>query len=64
VSWNGQPLEEVYPWGTIRKATPEANLTTAKELSEAEQLEIQLLANQYLKVFNYENFLNNVPVRV
>ena len=30
VSWNGNALEEVYPWGTIRKATPEANKATAR----------------------------------
>ncbi len=29
-SWNGQPLEEVYPWGTIRQATTQANLATPK----------------------------------
>ncbi len=63
-SWNGQPLEEVYPWGTIRKATTQANLATAQELSADEQLEIQLLAHQYLKAFNYESILSNVPVRV
>ncbi len=63
-SWNGQPLEEVYPWGTIRKATTQANLATAQELSADEQLEIQLLANQYLKVFNYESILSNTPARV
>ncbi len=34
-SWNGKRLDEVYPWGTIRKATPEANLATAHELTPA-----------------------------
>jgi hypothetical protein len=64
VSWNGQPLQEVYPWGTIRKATTQANIATAHELTADEQFEIQLLANQYLKVFNYETILSNAPVRV
>ena len=32
VSWNGNQLEQVYPWGTIRTPTPEANLATAREL--------------------------------
>lgn len=63
-SWNGQPLEEVYPWGTIRKATTQANLATAQELSADEQLEIQLLTNQYLKVFKYESILSNTLARV
>jgi len=57
VSWNGQPLEEVYPWGTIRKATPEANLATANELSAAEKDEIRQRTWQYLEVFDYVNFL-------
>lgn len=64
VSWNGQTLKEVYPWGTIRQATTQSNLATAHELSADEQLEIQLLANQYLKVFNYESILKDTPVRV
>jgi hypothetical protein len=56
-SWNGEPLKEVYPWGTIRKATPEANLATANELSQAEKDEIRALTWQYLDVFDYTNFL-------
>ena len=35
-SWNGKVLEQVYPWGTIRTPTPEANQATADELSAAE----------------------------
>jgi len=57
-SWNGTALEEVYPWGTIRKATPEANRATANELSSEEQQSIRLLAGPYLKSFGYENFLD------
>jgi hypothetical protein len=63
-SWNGEPLKEVYPWGTIREASTKANIATANELSAQEQLEIQVLANQYLKVFDYENILSKTPVRV
>ncbi len=58
-SWNGQPLEEVYPWGTIRKANPEANLATAMELSRQEQDEIRELTWQYLDTFDYTSFLNS-----
>lgn len=57
-TWNGQVLEEVYPWGTIRKATPEANRATAEELSEAEKQEIRQLAWQYLDAFDYKSFLS------
>lgn len=56
-SWNGKELGEVYPWGTIRSATPEANLATAHELSVEEQREIAHHAWQYLDVFGYRDFL-------
>lgn len=58
-SWNGKTLEEVYPWGTIRKATPEANLATANELSEAEKAEIREATWQYLEEFDYTTFLKS-----
>ena len=56
-TWNGQPLEEVYPWGTIRRPTPEANRATAAELSAAERAEIRARAWQYLDVFDYRSFV-------
>ncbi len=56
-TWNGNALEEVYPWGTIRKATPEQNLATARELSAEEQVEIRDFTWQYLDVFQYADFL-------
>lgn len=56
-TWNGTKLEEVYPWGTIRKATPDANLATARELSAAERDEIRARAWQYLDVFDYRSFV-------
>ncbi len=57
-TWNGAELQEVYPWGTIRNATPEANRATARELSPPEQAEIRERAWQYLDVFDYEGFLS------
>ena len=57
-SWNHQPLEQVYPWGTIRTPTPEANRATALELSAAEIDEIRSRAWQYLDVFDYPRFLD------
>jgi hypothetical protein len=57
-TWNGHDLEEIYPWGTIRKATPEANKATAEELSSVEKAEIRAYTSQLLEVFDYENFLN------
>ncbi len=56
-SWNGTPLEEVYPWGTIRRATPEQNLATARELTDAERSEIRAATWQYLDVFDYQSIL-------
>jgi hypothetical protein len=56
-TWNRNPLEEVYPWGTIRKASPAANKMTAEELSAAEIDRIRVWADHYLEVFNYTNFI-------
>lgn len=53
LSWNGEVLEEAYPWGTIRRATPEANLATAAELSDNEHGRIADRAWQYLDDFDY-----------
>lgn len=55
-SWNGRPLEEVYPWGTIRKPTPAANRATAAELSDRERAEVRSYAWPYLAAFDYEQF--------
>ena len=57
-SWNRQPLTQVYPWGTIRTPTPEANRATALELSAAERDEIRIRAWQYLDVFDYAGFVH------
>jgi hypothetical protein len=56
-SWNGLPLDEIYPWGTIRAGTPQANRSTAEELSDQERDEIRLRAWQYLDAFDYRSFL-------
>jgi hypothetical protein len=61
-SWNGTPLKEVYPWGTIRTATPAANRATAAELSAEEQAEIRRRAWQYLEPLGYEDFLEREAV--
>ena len=58
-SWNGAPLAEVYPWGTIRRPTPHANRATALELSEAEKAEVQARAGLYLEAFDYKSFLQS-----
>src|SRR5579863_1077020 len=43
-SWNSGSLTEVYPWGTIRAATTEANRATGAELGDAERDEVALRA--------------------
>ncbi len=57
VSWNGKELNEVYPWGTIRTPTPEANLATARELTNDQIEEIRTRAKPYLEAFDYKNFV-------
>jgi hypothetical protein len=57
VSWNGQELKEVYPWGTIRTPTPEANLATARELNQEQREEIRLRTRPYLEAFDYKGFV-------
>jgi Sulfotransferase family len=61
-SWNGAPLDEVYPWGTIRAPTPEANRATADELDDDEKERIAEHAWQYLEPFGYADFLGSGPV--
>jgi hypothetical protein len=56
-SWNGAPLEQIYPWGTIRAATPAANRATAAELTAEEQAAIREYTWQYLDVFDYRGYL-------
>ncbi len=58
-SWNSKELEQVYPWGTIRSATPEANLATANELTSDEQAEVRERADEFLKPLGYEGFLDD-----
>lgn len=56
-SWNSQKLSEVYPWGTIRIPTPDANKATADELSNEEKKEISSRASIYIEKLNYSDFL-------
>ena len=56
-TWNGNELKEVYPWGTIRTPTPEANRATAHELSIRQIDEIRLRAHSFLETFDYKDFI-------
>ena len=55
-TWNGTPLEQVYPWGTIRTPAPEANRATAQELTSAERHEITTRTRPLLAALEYEAF--------
>jgi len=56
-SWNGRTLEQVYPWGTIRTPTPEANRATAMELSPSQRDEIRVRAGSLLDDLDYRTFI-------
>jgi hypothetical protein len=56
-SWNGTALEQIYPWGTIRKASPDANRSAALELSAWERAEILARTAPYLERFDYKDFI-------
>jgi hypothetical protein len=55
-SFNGMPLKEVYPWGTIRIPTPEANLATMNLLTDAEKTQIKQLSLVMQRLMGYEWF--------
>jgi Sulfotransferase family len=57
-SWNGRPLDEVYPWGTIRAPTPAANRATAEELTPEERERVAEHASPYLGLLQYGDFLD------
>ena len=57
-SWNGTPLDQIYPWGTIRTPTPEANRREAESLSAVEREEIRSRAWRYLEAFDYKSFIS------
>ena len=59
-TWNGQLLRQVYPWGTIRIPTAEANRATADELTAAEKEEIRVRTKPLLGTLNYETFLKGI----
>jgi len=63
-SWNGQKLEQVYPWGTIRIPTPAVNVATMNQLTEAEKAQIKSLSIVMQKQLGYENFWTGQAARI
>ena len=53
-SWNGKQLASVYPWGTIKIPTADANKATMEELSAEEKADIKITSTVMLKQFGYE----------
>ena len=56
-SWNGGALDQVYPWGTIRDATPAANEATAGDLSDHERQRVREGAGLFLDALGYTDFV-------
>jgi len=56
-TWNGRRLKEVYPWGTIRRASPAANRATAVELDAGEREAVRVRAQPYLAILGYSRFI-------
>ncbi|MBN2745635.1 MAG: sulfotransferase [Bacteroidales bacterium] len=59
-SWNGEPLKEVYPWGTVRIPTKEVNIDTARELTKEQIEEIYLRTELYLQKFDYMGIYDQI----
>ena len=55
-SWNGAKLVEVYPWGTVRTPTPEANVATMNELTDDEKVRVKSASIVMQRILGYENF--------
>jgi hypothetical protein len=55
-SWDGRPMPQVYPWGTIRTPTPEANAATMRELPAEEAAEVTRLSFLMGRHLGYEVF--------
>lgn len=56
-SWNGTALAEIYPWGTIRIASSDANRETALLLTDEERATVRAHADLYLDALDYRNFI-------
>jgi hypothetical protein len=57
VSWNGKKMDSVYPWGTIRTPTPDANFATANELNDQQKAEITSIAGIMGNLLGYSHYL-------
>jgi hypothetical protein len=65
-SWNGKTLDQIYPWGTIRTPTAQANRAAADELDDGEKVAVEVAAGPFLRRLGYERYLDGVlePVKL
>lgn len=56
-SWNGKKMDQVYPWGTVRTPTPEANIATMDELSADQKREMASHVGVACRLMGYDDFL-------
>lgn len=56
-SFNRVKLEQVYPWGTIRVPTPDANLATANELTETQKRDLKTETVVMQRLLGYDAFV-------
>jgi hypothetical protein len=54
-SWNGMRMQSVYPWGTIRTPTTEANIATMNELTPEQKALLGSITQVMLPHFGYES---------
>lgn len=52
-SFNGEKLDTIYPWGTIKHVTTEENVKTAQELSEEQIQQIEIECRVMLEMLEY-----------
>jgi hypothetical protein len=55
-SFNRKRLEQVYPWGTIRTPTPQANVATANALTREQKERLLVEASVMISAMGYEEF--------
>lgn len=61
-SFNGTELKNIVPWGTIRTATVEENLSTANELTDEQKKIVSEIASVPMRILGYKDFLSTGAV--
>lgn len=56
-SWNGSKMDQLFPWGTVRTPTPEANIATMNELSIEQKREMASFVGVAGRLLGYDEFL-------